>query len=460
MRQKKYDLIIEHGNIQLFDPDIVIEGGNIGISQGKIQTITKEPLQGKEKITAAGKYVFPGFIDFHSHVDGKLFSAKCLARQGATTTIGGERSFDGRAIRNIQENGFLINHGFYVSHSFTLRTAAGIGDPYRAATSREISDMVMLAEKFLESGSFGIHFGLEMVPGTSEKELLALAEVAAAYHRPLLIHMRKDGFSAIPTLEEIFKVAEATGVAIHLLHLMYMIGMKGVMETALAKIDAAIANGCDITADTGLYNAFPTCIGSAILDGDWTKKYGSKISLERLMISSGIYAGELCSREKYEYLRSEFPNTLVTVSVMDEEEIPVALKKDYVFVSTNAADGPHYERVGHPETAGTFPHLIRKYVLDKNVLSLSEAVKKISLLPARRFGIENKGSLRPGYDADIVIIDPQTIYDRADFVNHGDPNAPPEGVSYVLVNGKVILKDNVFQSVENAGSMINSHEGK
>lgn len=196
------------------------------------------------------------------------------------------------------------------------------------------------------------------------------------------------------------------------------------------------------------------------VDRDWTKKYGSKISLERLMISSGIYAGELCSREKYEYLRSEFPNTLVTVFVMDEEEIPVALKKDYVFVSTNAADGPHYERVGHPETAGTFPHLIREYVLDKNVLSLSEAVKKISLLPARRFGIENKGSLRPGHDADIVIIDPRTIYDRADFVNHGDPNAPPEGVSYVLVNGKVILKDNVLQSVESAGSMINSHEGK
>lgn len=451
----EYDLVIENGDILCFEPDCMVKEGNIGITEGKIQIITKDPLQGNRKINAKGRLVLPGFIDFHSHVDGKEFSAKCLARQGATTTIGGERSFDGLAIRNIQENGFLINHGFYVSHSFTLRKAVGISDPYQKATDREIRNMVMLAEKFLESGSFGIHFGLELVPGTSEKEIMALSQVAKQYGSIILVHMRKDGLQAIQTLEEIFKVAKATGVAVHILHLMYMVGFKGIMEKALAKIDEAISQGSNITADTGLYNAFPTCIGSSILDGDWYKKYGETVSIKNLMISSGIYAGQKCSLGCYRYLRKEFPNTLVTVSVLDEEEIPKALSKDYVFVSTNAADGPHYERIGHPETAGTFPRLLRKYVLEKKNLDLFQAVKKISLLPAKRFGIHNKGNLKEGYDADLVIIDLEKIRDRADFINRGDPNMPPEGISYVIVNGEVILIDNQFQGIMNAGKMIN-----
>ncbi|MCB6993948.1 amidohydrolase family protein [bacterium 210820-DFI.6.37] len=450
----EYDLVVKNGDVLCFEPDS-LGRRNIGISQGKIKVITTKALRGKASVDAGGKIVLPGFIDFHSHVDGKEFSARCLARQGATTTIGGERSFDGLAIRSIQEKGFLINHGFYVSHSFTLRKAVGISDPYQKATDREIQNMVVLAEKFLESGSFGIHFGLELVPGTSEKEIFALAEVAREYGSIILIHMRKDGFQAIQTLEEIFKVAKATGVAVHILHLMYMVGFKGIMEKALSKIDDAIEEGCNITADTGLYNAFPTCIGSSILDGEWYKKYGETVSIKNLMISSGIYAGEICSQGCYRYLRREFPNTLVTVSVLDEAEIPKALKKDYVFVSTNAADGPHYERIGHPETAGTFPRLIRHYVMEKKVLGLSEAVKKISLLPAKRFGIQNKGNLKEGCDADLVIIDPEKIRDRADFINRGDPNMPPEGISYVLVNGKVILKENQFQGINNAGKMIN-----
>ncbi len=454
-RCKKYELVIQGGRKLSFEPDEISGPLNIGISEGKIQKISQDPLLGVQVLDAAERLVLPGFIDFHSHVDGRVFSSKCVARQGATTTIGGERSFDGLAIRNIEEKGFLINHGFFVSHSFTLRKAAGISDPYQGASDSEIQNMVMLAEKFLQSGSFGIHFGLELVPGTSEKELMALAQVAKAYNRILLIHMRKDGRQAIQTLGEVFKIAKATGVSVHILHLMYMVGFKGIMEDALLQIEAAIDSGCDITADTGLYSAFPACIGSSILDGEWYKKYGEQVSVRNLMISSGIYAGKICTKECYRYLRDEFPNTLVTVFVLDEAEIPTALKKDYVFVSTNAADGPHYERIGHPETAGTFPRLIRKYVLDNHVLELPQAIKKISLLPARRFGLNGKGNIKEGYDADLVIIDPDTICDRADFIDQGDPNMPPDGISAVIVGGKVLLQDNVFTQAVNAGKMLN-----
>lgn len=452
---RKYELVIQGGKVLSFEPDEIFGPVNIGISEGKIQEVSRSPLSGVQMLDAAGRLVLPGFIDFHSHVDGKEFSARCVARQGATTTIGGERSFDGLAIRNIEEQGFLINHGFYVSHSFTLRKAVGISDPYQGASDWEIQNMVMLAEKFLQSGSFGIHFGLELVPGTSEKELMALAEVAKAYNRILIIHMRKDGRQAIQTLGEVFKIAKATGVSVHILHLMYMVGFKGIMEDALLQIEEAIDRGCDITADTGLYNAFPACIGSSILDGEWYKKYGEQVSVKNLMISSGIYAGTICTKGCYRYLRREFPNTLVTVFVLDEGQIPVALKKDYVFVSTNAADGPHYERIGHPETAGTFPRLIRKYVLDSHVLDLPQAVKKISLLPARRFGLKGKGNIKEGYDADLVMIDPNTICDKADFIDKGDPNMPPEGIDAVVVGGRVILQNNQFTGESNAGKMIN-----
>jgi N-acyl-D-amino-acid deacylase len=436
-----YDLVIENGDALLFGPDAIAKGVSIGVSGGKIAAISGGRLTGRRAVDASGRVVLPGFIDFHSHVDCKPFSAQCLARQGATTTIGGGRGFDGSAILNVKEQGFLINHGFFVSHSFTLRKAAGIDDPYRAATADEIRTMAALAEKFLESGTFGIHFGLEFVPGTSEGELLALAETARRHRRVIMIHMREDGAAALDSFGELFRVIRASGVSAHILHLAYMVGFTGVMGKALGLIDGARAGGCDVTADTGVYDAFPACLGSPILDSGWEKGYGQGVTTGNLLISSGIHAGEFCTDESFAYLRGEFPNTLVTAFVLDESEIAKALKRDYVFVSTNAADGPHWERVGHPETAGTYPKLLRKYVLDEKLLSLHEAVRKISAGPARRFGIAGKGEIREGWDADLVIADLGRVRDRADYVGRGDPNGRPDGIDYVIVNGVPIVEN-------------------
>ncbi len=172
----QYDIVIQNADILTFEPDAVLKNHHVGIRDGLIAEITAHPIEGIQTIDGTGKMIVPGFIDFHSHVDGKLFSAKCLLRQGATTTIGGERNFDGSTIRKIAEDGFLINHGFYISHSFTLRKAAGIENPYREASQSEIHSMVGLAEEFLESGAFGIHFGLEFAPGTTTSEIVASGE--------------------------------------------------------------------------------------------------------------------------------------------------------------------------------------------------------------------------------------------------------------------------------------------
>ncbi|MDR2089262.1 MAG: amidohydrolase family protein [Clostridiales Family XIII bacterium] len=454
--QKKYDLVIKGGTVFRFSPDSATIA-NIGVVGRKIAAVSADPMDGRRIVDATGRCVAPGFIDFHSHVSGKIFSAECVLRQGATTTIGGERNFDGKLIRQISEKGFLINHGFYISQSFTLRRAVGMRDVYRAASASEIAEMNMLAEQFLKNGAFGVHFGLEYVPGTSEAELTGIAEVAKAYDRILLIHMRGDGKTALKHFKEVEKIMRETGVAVHLLHLAYMTGFSGIMPEALSVIRRMRSEGYDITADTGLYAAYPNCVGSSLLKGDWMKRYGREEEI-KMMISSGIYTGEFCTEEKFLYLRENFPATLVTVFACDESEIARAVREPYMLISSNAADGPHYENVGHPETAGTFPRLIGRYARDEKHLTPAEAIRKITWGPAQRFRIPDKGNIAEGFDADMVIFNYESIIDKADYVGFGDPNAPPAGIDCVIVNGEIVCRGAEVYGDKKPGSYLQYRE--
>jgi len=436
-----YHTVIKNGTVISFDPDIE-ENFNIGIEDGKICCITKEEITGETEIDARSKYVAPGFIDFHSHVNGRIFSAECLARQGATTTIGGERNFDASIIRKIETEGFLINHGFYISYSFTLRKAVGLQDPSQKASRKQIDDMIALAERFFEFGVLGIHFGLEYAPGTSEEELVDLLTLAQKYNKIAMVHLRKDGYESIESLDEIIRVAKKTGAAINILHLMYTAGLEGLMDDFLNRVQAAREDGCDITVDTGVFAAYPTFSGSSCLGEDWGRGYGEGIGEDRLMVSSGIYAGQRCDKGLFQYLRKEFPTTLITAFVYDEKQIEHALKPSFVYVSTNAAYGPHYEKIGHPETAGTYPRLVGEYVRSRKVLTLHDAIWKISYGPAQRIGIKNKGNIQVGMDADITIFDFDKIDAFSDYVGYGNPNEMPAGIEYVIVNGNIIVKDN------------------
>lgn len=459
--QMQYDLVIKNGKVILFNNIADFLNADIGINGSKIVTVGRIDMMNNTAakiIDAKDCIVSPGFIDFHSHVDCNEDIARQLVLQGATTTIGGERNFDGKRINEIAENGFLINHGFLLSESFTLRNAIGLRDPYRPASAKEIDKMLQLADLFFRFGNLGIYFGLEMVPGTSVDEIIELSKLARSYGKKTLIHIRKDGIESVKAVEETVSIVKRTGAPTHLLHLMYMAGNPELMTRCLECISEAISEGLDITADTGLYEAFPTYIGSAILDGDWEKHYNKSITYRDVLISSGIHNGEFCSPSMFEYLRTEYPNTLVTVFAFDEKASEIALKQPYMFVSTNAADGHIYEGIGHPETAGTFPKLIRKYVRQKSVLRLKEALYKITYGPASRFGIERKGDIREGYDADLVIFNYDEIEDTAKFSNVGRPDSPPEGIRYVLVNGKIVVENGNITSNTNAGKLLKNHE--
>ena len=449
-----------------FQHDIVIIGGhvidvrkgkieklNIGLEKDKIRTITSKSIYGKRIIDAENLMVSPGFIDFNSHVDGNYYSAECLVRQGGTTTLGGLRQIKGRAIKRIAEEGFIINHGFSISHSSSLRNAAGIIDRYRPATADEIVFMSELAEKFLEYGAFGIYFGLEFVPGTSLDEMISLARVAQKHRSSVFLHIRKDGPEGLQYFDEVLRTAEISGASIHLLQLVYNIGIGGAMDKGLEIIEKARSEGLDISADSGVYDAYSACIGTSIFDPGWEKEYGG-YSVNDLLITSGLYMGQYCTKDLFDYLRKEFPGTLVTAFVCDPDSIITAMKKPYVYISTNAADGPHYPGMGAPEVSGTFPRLIGRYVRESKAISLIDAIKKITILPAERFGITNKGVIETNKDGDIVIFDYEKIIDCATYMGQGEPDAPPKGIKYVLVNGEIVVDNGDITKNTHAGRLI------
>ncbi|MDR1043131.1 MAG: amidohydrolase family protein, partial [Clostridiales Family XIII bacterium] len=145
---------------------------------------------------------------------------------------------------------------------------------------------------------------------------------------------------------------------------------------------------------------------------------------------------------------------LVAAFVCDTEAITPPLKKDYVYISTNAADGPHYISVGAPEVAGTFPRLLGRHVRDNGDLSMTEALRKITILPARRYGLTDVGSLDEGNKADITIFDPDAIIDIADYPDRGKPNAPPVGVEHVIINGRPVIAHGERTDTMNHGRLL------
>lgn len=454
---RAYDVVIKNGDVITFDQGRGrrLEGVRIGIEGDKIAAVTKRPIVGAIELDAEGKCVSPGFIDFHSHVNGRRFSAECLLRQGVTTTIGGERNFDAGIIKRIEDQGFLINHGFYISYSFTLRRAVGIKDPAQCASGSEIKNMIKLAERFFQFGALGIHIGLEYVPGTYEDELIEILKVAKKYNKVAMIHLRRDGYDAMESLEEVIRAAKATGAAVNILHVMYTAGFETLIDAFLERIETARQEGCDITADSGVYAAYPTFSGSMIWDDDWSRKYREGVSEADLLISSGVHVGEFCDKTRFDNLRRNFPATLITAFIYDEEQIVRAIQPPWMMVSSNAAYGPHLEGVGHPEGAGTFAKLLGEYVREKGALSLFDALKKITYLPAMRFGLGSKGNIKVGMDADLTIFDLKKICANSNYVSFADPNEPPDGIGAVIVNGRIVLRQKrLCDNTKNFGKLI------
>lgn len=437
-----YDLVIKNGTI--VDPEKkYINIGQVGVNGTKISIITDDEISGKVEIDAKGMIVCPGFIDIHGHIDGHIECAELSALQGVTTTIGGNCGLSPLDLKKFfQEqslNGFPINQAQLVGHSFTLRKAAGIESPYVPATKNQITHMCELLEKSIKDGAIGLSFGLEYAPGSSIDEIIALSTIAAKYKMIIPIHTNLNMPGDLTSLIEAVRISEVTGAHVLISHFVYQYGM-GLMTEALDIVDKAREKGLKVSADSGMYTAFATFIGSTIYDEEYMKRFGWK--LEDLLASTGKYKGKRLTPEIYRELRNFYKDDSVICFTGVESEIYEALLKDYIMVSSDTGPSPTGNaKEGHPQNAGTFPRFFRKMVREQKSISLLEAIEKCTLLPANTIGLTDKGRMAAGTDADIVIFDINKIKDKAEFPDRGEPDEKPEGIYYVIVNGKIVVRE-------------------
>lgn len=411
---------------------------NLEITNGKISKISKDKLVGDYEINATNLCVTPGFIDIHMHEDimkdGKIQIDifERMLKMGVTTAIGGNCGIGpnniGEYLKEYEKNP-LINFKMLLPHKI-LRDYIGAEDRYTSLSSDEIEKMYRYGEKIIKKNNLlGISFGIEYIPGINREELVNLAKLGE--NKIIAVHLRKDGDDIIESCEEFFEIAKYINSHFQISHIGSMAGY-GQMRKFLNYIQNKIDNGLDIGCDCYPYTAFSTHIGSAVFDDGYIESHGGDYS--RLEVLDGKYKGQRCTKEIFNYLRKNSPDTLVAGHLMIDEDIKIAFQDKNVVV---ASDGLLLESGnGHPRAVGTFPKFLRKYVLDDKILNLSEGVAKITNQPADFYGLK-AGTLSIGANGDITIFSLDELKDNATF----DKLTSPSGIKYVLVNGSITLKD-------------------
>ncbi|WP_286680311.1 amidohydrolase family protein [Tepidanaerobacter sp. EBM-49] len=413
---------------------------NIGIKDGKIAALTIDEIEGENNIDCSDLTISPGFVDIHMHEDSydekkKDFSfdiADCMLKMGVTSAVGGNcgsgPKHPEKYLNEADRLGYPINIGLLSAHG-NLRSDFGNFDKYKGVGKDVIYKMSERLEFELESGTLGLSFGIRYIPGVSSDEMAALSQTVKKYDRIVAAHIRDDADKVAPSIMELINIAKDTGIKVQVSHIGSM-AAYGQMEQALQIIDYHSGTGINIGIDCYPYNAFCTSIGSTTFDDGFLERYG--IDYSALEITQGEYKGQRLNEASFKKERENHPDYLVVAHVMRDSEVDKALSHPKTIV---ASDGILNNGNGHPRAAGTFPRFIREYVINKKLVSLNEAIAKMTYIPAERFGID-KGTLSIGADADITVFDIEKIRDTATFEN---PTLPPDGIDYVLIGGRMAL---------------------
>lgn len=417
-----------------FRADVLVRGGKIAAiaSPGEITR-----PENANRIDASGCIVCPGFIDPHGHIDGHAYTAELSLLQGITTSVGGNCGFSPIDIDN-----FLKNQKQFPIHQMemiglcALRMEAGAADHFLPATAEQVRRMEALCVRALDAGAAGVSLGPGYTPGASTQEMLALCRIAKAYGRPVSIDTRMNSMTDLNSLQEAIDLAEMSGCTMIISHFVYQYGV-GVEEQALDMIRRARARGVDMQLDSGMYKDWCSSIGSALFEPTIMKDNG--IELYHLRVITGPHLGSLPDQQMYEHLREMHPCDAVVVNTGVQEAVYTIQRDPMTMVSTDT--GAYAPGEGHPQIAGSFPKYLKEMVREGRGISWEEAIRHITIHPARVFGLGGKGRMRAGCDADLVILDPDAIADTADYPGLGQPNAAPEGVRFVIVGGEIAAKD-------------------
>mgnify|MGYP001481695067 FL=1 len=438
------DIKIINGKIIDVENKRIVEG-DIGIKDGKITDIGSVPDEGKVEIDADEKYVSPGFIDIHMHEEDFTLTKKeeydisdTMLNMGVTTCAVGNCGNNRQSIKElyefINEKGNPVNYLTYIGHNF-LRVEAGNTDIYKRSSREQIEKMQKWVADAVDFGAIGVSYGLEYCPGIDTEEAIAITkEIQGRDDLLLAAHYRKDAIHALDSINEMAYIGKETKIPFQISHLSSCSAF-GNMTEALNLIQEIHDSGTNIMVDSYPYDAFSTYIGSAVFDEGCFETWGK--SYEAIMLTEEPYKGIYCDRELFENARKEYPKMLVVANVMNEEEIIEALNHHLVMA---ARDGIYRNHSGHPRGAGTFPRIIGRFVRDMKVMEFFDAVYKMTYMPAKRLKLNKKGILKAGYDADITIFNYDTIIDKATFK---EPQLRPEGIDYVIVDGKVAIEKGI-----------------
>jgi N-acyl-D-aspartate/D-glutamate deacylase len=451
----EYDVVILNGRV--VDPESGLDAiRNIGVSSGTIQAISEKSLRGRTTVLATGLVVSPGFIDLHSHgQDQENYRFKAM--DGVTTALELEvGTGDADQWYAQREGKALINYGASIGHipaRIAVMHDPGVflpsGDAaHKAASDSEIEEMKRRIEQGLKQGALGVGFGINYTAAASHWEILEMFRVAAKHRAPCFVHMRyagsKEPTNSIRALEEVLSATAITGAPLHVVHISSM-GLRAT-PLLLQMIGEAQSRGLDVTTECYPYTATQTNIESAIYDEGWKEALG--IDYKDLQ---WVATGERLTEESFAKYRKTGGS--VIGHAIPEEIARIAVASPLTMI---ASDGLLQNGKGHPRASGSYARVLGHYVRDLKALTLMDALRKMTLMPAQRLEriapmMKNKGRIRAGADADLTIFNPQTVIDRSTFE---EPAKYSEGVIHVLVGGVFVVKDAKLQPEVNPGRAI------
>lgn len=409
---------------------------SVGINGHTIAAVSTRRLSGKLEVDANGLVIAPGFIDLHQHSQTpEAYGFKAM--DGVTTALELEVGVSpvsewyalrqGKSVIN-----FGASSGHIAARMAIMHDTGGLlprdAAMNRPATREEQKAIQAAVEKGLDEGGLGLGMGITYTPTATPDEILDLFYLAAKFKRPVFVHMRAG--NVIASLQEVITDAAASGAPLHIVHINSAATAK--TAEALHLIEGARTRGLDVTTEAYPYTAGMTEIASAAYSG-WESR-----PPEYFAALLWPPTGERLTRESFERYRrqggfvAQFSNT--------EDMVRLAISTPFVMI---ASDGI----MEHPRSAGTYARVLGRYVREEKALSLMEAIKKASLMPAQRLEamssqMRQKGRVKPGADADLSIFDPNTVIDKATFEN---PRQFSEGFRYVLVGGIFVVRDGKIQ---------------
>jgi N-acyl-D-aspartate/D-glutamate deacylase len=450
---QQYDIVLSRGRVM--DPETHLDAiRDVAIENGRIAAISEQPLQGRTTVNAQGLVVSPGFIDLHQHGQtAENYGFK--ARDGVTTALELEVGVSPLTAWYRQREGkSIINFGASAGHipvrmkifgdsgTFLPRDRAVNG----VATSEQLEAILDTLRDELNEGALGIGLGIAYVPGATRDEIFRIFQLAASRRVPIFVHLRSAGPvepGGIDALQEVLADAAATGAPLHVVH----ITSTELTDTpiALRMIHGAAAHNLDVTTEAYPYTAGMTDLSSAIFSPGWQERNGG-ISFHDLQWAA---TGERLTAESFARYRAQ--GGMVAIHSIPEQVVRTAIADPEVMV---ASDGILDKGHGHPRAAGTFARVLGVYVREQHALTLMDAVRKMSLMPAQRLGLANKGRIQVGADADITVFDPARVIDRATFEK---PAQYSDGIPYVLVNGTFVVKEGALQEGAYPGIGLRRH---